>query len=71
MGDFGWGEEVADDDEAVALEGVEVWCGHFVDCEIDGVGRCCCGESVGESGMVLWNAGDGMRGWSRYDDGVL
>lgn len=29
VGNFGGCEEVADDDEAVALEGVEVWGGHF------------------------------------------
>lgn len=30
VGDFRRGEEIADDDEAVALEGVEVWsCGHL------------------------------------------
>lgn len=38
VGDFGGGEEVADDDEAVALEGVKVGCcGHNV-CEGEGEG---------------------------------
>ena len=37
VGDFGWGEEVGDYDEAVALEGVEVGCGHGGDGDLEGL----------------------------------
>lgn len=62
---FGGGEEVGDDDEAVALQGVEVWCGH---CEVVKLWKL-----AGEPGFICGQAGgmlSGQAGVYQGDCGV-
>lgn len=47
VGDFVWGEKIADDDKAVALEGVKVGCGHGV-FQFDSKGSIILCQSIGD-----------------------
>jgi hypothetical protein len=58
VGYFGGGEDVADDDEAVALKGVEVRCGHLgwmFGCEVEGL-------NLENWCFFLWTAGLAVPG---------